>query len=103
MREIRFLKYMLDGHTPVPAEDVGTWATWFETAKRHVADDTLGDVRVSTVFLGFDLSFGAAGPPVLFETMVFGGALDGKCERYSTWDEAEVGHEWMLAKVRGLL
>ena len=30
-----------------------TWAKWFEATKdRHVADEKIGDVRVSTVFFG---------------------------------------------------
>src|SRR5258706_13563526 len=49
-----------------------TGARWFQTSDRHVAKTDFGDVRVSTVFLGFDRSFGQ-GPPLLFETMIFGG------------------------------
>jgi hypothetical protein len=52
-----------------------------------------GDCRVSTVFLrGVDHQLWPGGPPLLFETMVFGGVLDREQERYSTWDEAEEGH-----------
>jgi len=51
-----------------------------------------GEISVSTVFLGLDHSFGY-GPPVLFETMIFGGPEDGYQERYTTWDEAVEGHK----------
>lgn len=93
-------KYILNGHEVVPCHDLLEWATWFETADRHVANDWFKEVRVSTVFLGLDHSFLLAGPPLIFETMVFGGPLDQEQERYSTWDEAEKGHAEMLAKVK---
>jgi hypothetical protein len=64
----------------------------------RVADDTLGAVRVSTVFLGLDHRWGD-GPPLLFETMVFGGPLNGNQERYSTWDAAAEGHTLWLMRV----
>ena len=86
-------KYILDGHEPTPVDDLLEWAKWFETADRHVAQtDINNDVRVSTVFLGLDHSFGN-GPPILFETMIFGGVYDQYQERYSTWNEAKKGHE----------
>jgi hypothetical protein len=90
-------KYILDGHTPVPA-DLMTWAAWFEKAERHVAKTNIGDVFVSTVFLGLDHNWGR-GPPILFETMVFKGPLDGEQERYVTWEEAEAGHAAMVKRV----
>lgn len=77
--------YILDGKTPVPA-DLMAWARWYETADRSVAKSAVGPYRVSTVFLGLNHQFGE-GPPLLFETMVFGpeGADDVWCERCSTW------------------
>jgi len=87
-------KYILDGHTPKPA-DLMTWARWFETARdeRIVAKTAVGGMSVSTVFLGLDHSFGS-GPPMLFETMIFGGPLDREYqERCSTWEQAEEMHE----------
>jgi len=85
--------YILDGKEPVEVSDIVTWATWFEAADRIVKQTTPSkDVRVSTVFLGLDHQFGK-GPPLLFETMVFGGRQDGDQWRYSTWDEAAAGHE----------
>lgn len=55
-------------------------------------------ITVSTVFLGLDHSFGE-GPPVLFETMVFGGKHNEEQWRYCTWDQAEVGHRQVVALV----
>ncbi len=95
--------YILDGHTPVPCTDSMAWARWFEKADRIVAKtDIEGGGFVSTVFLSLDHSFGRAGRPVLFETMVFGGELDQEQERYCTWEEAEAGHAEMVARVLAL-
>ncbi len=55
----------------------------------------IGETHISTVFLMID--HGYAGylsvPPILFETMVFGGEYDDWCNRYCTWDEAQAGHQ----------
>lgn len=94
------VKWMLDGHTPIQAPDLMTWAHWYEVAaNRIVARWEQDDVTVSTVFLSIDHSFSGTGPPILFETMVFGGALDGEQDRYSTWVEAAAGHVVMVARV----
>ena len=93
MRNRRQLgRYILEGHRPVSCEDVFTWARWLDSADRHVALTVIGPLRVSTVFLGVDHSFGQGGAPLLFETMIFDGGKDSYQERYSTWEEAERGH-----------
>ena len=87
--------YILDENkNTVPVEDVKTWAAWYEKADRKVAHTEVPELGadVSTVFLGLDHQWGD-GPPILFETMIFGSDLDGYQERYSTWDEAIEGHE----------
>lgn len=92
--------YILCGQEPVPCDDLIEWARWFEASihVRAVAKTTVGDARVSTVFLGLDHRFDA-GPPLLFETLVFDGPLDGEMDRYSTWAEAQCGHDAMVARV----
>ena len=91
-------KYILKGRTPVPVDDLLEWARWFENADRHVKLSEQGDVRVSTVFLGLDHSWGGD-RPVLFETMVFGvPGLDVQ-DRYCTWEEAEAGHDRRVMEV----
>lgn len=92
-------KYKLEGKKAVPCENLLEWATWLEQADRQVAKDEVNGVRISTVFLGLDHSFGES-QPLLFETMVFGGDLDQEQERYSTWDEAETGHKEMVNRVK---
>ena len=90
-------RYKLIGRLPVPVADLLEWASWFETADRHVARTDVGPLHVSTVFLGLDHSFSnfPDTTPILFETMIFGADTDGLdhyCDRYASWDEAERGH-----------
>jgi hypothetical protein len=92
--------YQLVGKEIVPIEDDDPikWAKAFGSDNRHIALDEIPGVDVSTVFLGLDHGYGD-GPPVLFETMVFGGPYDQNMERYTTYDEAVIGHQKMVAKV----
>jgi hypothetical protein len=90
--------YVLEGRVPRPARSIHEWSQYMETAERHVADTEVGDARVSTVFLGTNNSFGF-GPPLLFETMIFGGKYDDFQRRYCTWEEAEQGHQEACALV----
>ena len=91
--------YILDGHEVVKADDLMSWAKWLETSRDEcrVASTGIGDVRVSTVFLGLDHQYGD-GPPLLFETMVFA-PNECYCERCSTWEQAEAEHEKAVAWV----
>jgi len=51
-------------------------------------------------FLVIDHNFLVKGPPLVFETMVFGGERDQDCWRYATWQEAEVGHFKAVRELR---
>lgn len=87
-------RYILDDDgSPVPCDSLTGWAMWFEANgdKRRVAFDRIGDIEISTVFLGFDHSFGGASP-LLFETMIFHGDHDEYCERYTFREDALKGH-----------
>lgn len=104
---MKFLKlpqlYILKGKKPVPAESIEQWGAFFESDKRIVAQESIGEAWISTVFLGLDHSFsGEDESPVLFESMVFGGTLDGDTARYCTWSEAEQGHREMVDRVKRL-
>ncbi len=93
--------YILQGQTPVKVT-LHEWAEWLNTANRHVAVTSVGEYRVSTVFLGLDHSFGDGGLPVLFESLVFKGEhswdeIDGR--RYHFWSEAENGHAELVAEL----
>ena len=89
-----------------PISDVLEWARMFgNDAARRVALDQVvcGDelIRVSTVFLGLDHNWGG-GPPLIFETMLFGGPepVDGWQYRYSTQEQARAGHQKVVDALR---
>lgn len=90
------LHHFIDEHGTVTSKvcDVLEWADWFENNRMcwHLVDHH-ADVRVSTVFLGLDHSFGLQDGPILFETMIFGGPHDGYQKRYRTTEEAKKGHK----------
>ena len=87
-------KYILGVHgQPVKAESLLEWAGWFEghIEEKQLRNTVIGGVRISTVFLGLDHSFGE-GKPVLWETMIFGGDHDGYMQRYVERRDAIAGH-----------
>lgn len=95
--------YVLDGKTSVPVAHVLEWARMFEQSSSRIVakDDLPGGIHVSTVFLGIDHRYGCGGPPILFETMIFGGKHDQYQERYCTWEDAESGHVLAVALADG--
>lgn len=92
--------YVLDGGGhPVPADNPLEWGKFMQDGDgRTVSVATFTDCRVSTVFLGLDHAFGD-GPPVLWETMIFGGEHDGYQRRYTTREAALDGHLAAMALV----
>lgn len=91
--------YVLDGHKAVPCPDTENWFKRLRSDDRHVADETIDDVRISTVFIGYDYSFNPE-VPLLFETMIFGGEHHGDLIRCSTWEQAEAQHTEAVALVK---
>lgn len=92
--------YILDGNgEPVPVESFSEAEGSFEKDRRVALDDIAGSL-VSTVFLVIDHQYDDDGPPLLFETLVFGGPLADEMDRYSTRAEALAGHAAMVARVR---
>ena len=101
-----------EGHTPVPCYSMAKWGQWLqEPGHRSLWWSGNKTKYVSTVFLGLDHNHWD-GPPLLFETMAFqheGRMMDfgsgpepvpetlGQ-ERYSSWDDAEIGHQAMVRK-----
>jgi len=77
------------------------WLLWQRNYPdgRRIGYTEVGEASVSTVFLSLDHAYPGM-PPVLFETMVFNGPLDGEMERYRTIQEAEAGHEQMVQRVK---
>lgn len=91
--------YALDeNHRVVPSSMLEAEALLRDITKRRVALTEIGNVRVSTVFLAIDHSFGEPGPPVLFETIAFvDGEANDDCKRCCTWGEAVAQHERLVA------
>ena len=102
-------KYILVNQKVIPEPDLAKWGEWIEkSGDRIIAksighilnkDISLDKVEISTVFLGIDHSFGGPNGPILFETMVFGGPLDGNQERCATYHNAITMHEYVKKKV----
>ena len=102
---MRYYILRADG-TPVPCDSLIAWALWLESSgqERRVAHDQVADgIEVSTVFLGLDHNLLDSGPPILYETMVFGGPHDQLMKRYHTRAEAAAGHRRIVAELRGVL
>lgn len=82
--------------------------SWLYTPEYQILDRTIitdaADPKktfdVSTVWLGIDMSYGFGGPPIIFETMVFGeGSHDEDCVRCATEAQAREGHTEMVIVV----
>lgn len=91
--------YDMEGR-PIGMEE---YARLFESEERIIGRTELpGGCRVSTVWLGLDHSFGT-GPPLIFESMVFGPdtSTDLDMMRYSTREQAELGHSELVTRWTG--
>ena len=74
------------------------WAKNFSMADRRVAFTEISDTSyLSTVFLGLDHGFLFNGPPLIFESMLFG-TDEELCQRYSTREDALKGHLKILLR-----
>lgn len=80
------------------------WGEWSAMTDRTVKKTWVGEVEISTVFIGVD---GGLGCRCLFETIAFGTKKDvclGKIilyqERYETWEEAVAGHRRVVRRIK---
>jgi hypothetical protein len=95
------IHYKLEGKMVVVCDSAWEWMEWFHTADRHVADEEIGGIRISTVFLGWNSRFNFEGDPLLFETMIFfPDGETGNVWRYFTWAEAEEGHRKVVEIIK---
>jgi len=97
--------YVLDSDgRPVREPDIAKWGRWRATHDCQVARSEIGDITVSTVFLGLDHRHFGDGPPVLWETMVFGlpdyEAGHGPQWRHVSRDLAETRHLAVVDAIR---
>jgi hypothetical protein len=106
--EVEYLILGCDERTPVRTDTVGHLEWCLEKGgdrtSAQIANEEIGDVRVSTVFLPAMIINGndwMAKTP--FETMVFeNGRNLGMTRKYATFEEAEVGHREVIAEVLAL-
>jgi len=82
------LYYDLDGN-PIEVQE---WMDLRESMAFNLRTH-IGDLLVSTVYLGIDHGFFEGGPPMIFETMVFDeDRNEGFVNRYATVEDATKGH-----------
>jgi hypothetical protein len=89
--------YILDeNNKPIPSTivDCGKWLEK-NPERKAVKQEHVGDIFISTVFLGLDHSW-QSDVPVLWETMIFGGEHDQYQDRYTSVEDALEGHQTAL-------
>ncbi|MEH2032236.1 MAG: hypothetical protein V7K67_21740 [Nostoc sp.] len=94
--------YKLQGQSPIIAESFLDWCLWMASADTRVMVNDIYNVNISTVFVGINLDPQQSGEPMIFETLVMGGVLDGKRNHWSTWEQAMQGHLKICAQISKL-
>lgn len=98
--------FMLDHDgIPTPAKSLTEWSNWWNenhhqrnvqtsvnTYRNPSNPKVLVEWIATTVFLGVNHRFQGSGPPLIYETIVQGGLLDGEVVRYASEVEALEGH-----------
>lgn len=93
--------YILDENGEPKAVDALTWSKIRVTEDRRVALDKIGNLEVSTVFLGLDRNWLGKGSPVLWETMVRGLPDDEELmDHYTSKADALEGHKRICEEMR---
>lgn len=81
----------------------------FDWENRFDLKTRVGDYEVSTVDLGLNHQFADSLPPLYYETMIFKvedekvNYRDLYCERYTTEEEARIGHQKAIDYVKDKL
>jgi hypothetical protein len=70
---------------------------------RRIGLTELDRAVVATSWMGSNWRPGGGDPPLIFETLVYGGPLDLLGDRYATECEAIAGHDQWVAKVRAAI
>jgi len=89
--------YILDKENKPVKSTIIQHSEWIEAnpEKKVVKQENVGDIFVSTVFLGLDHAWNSD-VPVLWETMIFGGEYDQYQDRYTSVEGALKGHKKAL-------
>lgn len=79
-------RYILTEAFQVVPASMTAWSAFFGNPRRIIANSYIGDIRVSTVFIGL--------PNDIFETIIFFNDKDERQEEYTynTYREALEGH-----------
>lgn len=79
-------RYILNEAFEVVPASMTAWRAFYSNPRRNIANTYIGDIRVSTVFIGL--------PNDIFETIIFFNDKDERQDeyRYDTYKEALEGH-----------
>lgn len=92
--------YILEGGLPKQVS-VAEWGAWQDDPEHtRIKHTRMGEVLVSTVFIGVGFSDCLASA-TLFETAVFGGKLDGTQVRDATGNAALATHRALVRRIKG--
>lgn len=91
-----------------PIETLEEWHELFKARTENTSNDSWwrrrtvisDEVEVSTVWLGLNHRLFGEGPPLIWETMIFGGEHDNDYWRYSSRQEALDDHERIVRALR---
>lgn len=103
--KLPFKMYVLDFENHVTeVKDVASWGLFMESDAKVIGyTEITSECCVSTVFIGIDHRIYGRGPPMLFETMIFGGPLDEYQWRYASYDDAVTGHKMAVTNARNAI
>ena len=92
--------YILDKENKPVRSTIVDCGKWLEEnpERKAVKQDRIGDIFISTVFLGIDHAWDSD-IPVLWETMIFGGEHDQYQDRYTSVEDALEGHKTALTLI----
>lgn len=97
--------YLIDKNGKITTTtDVERWSKeFFESNDRFLKRTELENgITISTCFAGINLNFTDDGPPLLFETMIFGGEDDCTGYRFERHECAINYHDKLVKKYRDL-
>ena len=86
------MKFYILENMKIKPVGVLDWAKWYEKNKQTIETTTIGDIQITTEFVGIDDSVFEIDSPLLFETVILGGDMNGWVCQYSTLAEAKSGH-----------
>ncbi|MCP4898247.1 MAG: hypothetical protein GY906_14840 [bacterium] len=95
--------FILSEGTVSEEPDYEAWSKWYENAYEgvsNIAHTETAQGTVTTKFTAMSMTLDKKAAPMVFETTVSGGWLDGKIERYPTVEEAKKGHDSWVEKVK---